>query len=99
MTTHKCSQENTIKEIQKEVHLSREKDILQSQQIVMLKDWIENIDKKVDKLDLKIDTFIKTLDDKYAKKNSVDRLWVIVWSIIGFVFTSLWVALITLLLK
>ena len=55
----------------------------------MLKDGIGKIDSKVDKIDNKIDNLISTLDEKYAKKNSVDRLWVIVWSIIGFVFTSL----------
>ncbi len=99
MIQHKCIQEDNIKELRKDVQGSKERDILQSEQIAMLKDGIGKIDLKVDKIDIKIDNLISTLDEKYAKKKSVDRLWVIVWSIIGFVFTSLWVALITLLLK
>jgi len=27
------------------------------------------------------------LDTKYATKTSVNRIWIIIWSIIGFVFT------------
>jgi hypothetical protein len=89
MIQHKCTQEDNIKELRKDVQGSKERDILQSEQIAMLKDGIGKIDLKVDKIDIKIDNLISTLDEKYAKKKSVDRLWVIVWSIIGFVFTSL----------
>lgn len=87
------------KEIFKELNSIKTEDALQSQKIKQMQKDILNIDKKVDRIDIKIDNLISTLDEKYAKKKSVDRLWVIVWSIIGFVFTSLWVAFITLLLK
>jgi hypothetical protein len=39
------------------------------------------------------------LDNKYATKLSVNRIWVIIWSIIGFVFTALWAVSLSTLLK
>jgi len=39
------------------------------------------------------------IDSKYATKLSVNRLWIIVWSVIWFVFTALGAVAFTSLLK
>jgi hypothetical protein len=50
-----CSQEQNLKEIQKDVQLSKERDVLQSEQIINMQKDITNINTKVDKLDIKMD--------------------------------------------
>jgi len=91
-----CTQEKRIDEIQKSLHESDKRDVLQTNEIAMLKDWINKIDLKVDKIDIKLDKFINTLDKEYAKKSSVNRLWTIVWSIVAFVFTSLGIVIVAM---
>ncbi|MBB1557748.1 MAG: hypothetical protein HG439_004665 [candidate division SR1 bacterium] len=43
--------------------------------------------------------FTNSLDNKYAKKTSVDRLWNIVWMVIGAVFLSLGGAILKMFIK
>jgi len=38
MIQHKCTQEDNIKELRKDVQGSKERDVLQSEQIAMLKE-------------------------------------------------------------
>jgi len=54
---------------------------------------LNNINEKVDKIYSYI--FEWGMADQYAKKTSVDRLWVIVWSIIWFVGVWVWGALLS----
>ncbi len=37
---------------------------------------------------LEFKQFTESLDNRYAKKSSVDKLWTIVWSVIAFFFTG-----------
>ena len=52
-----------------------------------MKDWFNMVNISIN--EIKRYMFEGGMDDKYAKRKSVDRLWTIVWSVIGFI--SLWV--------
>ena len=54
---------------------------------------------KGDVKDIKKYLFEGWLENNYAKRSSVNRLWIIVWSVIWFVFTALWAVAFTSLLK
>ena len=45
--------------------------------------------KSVDGIHDKLDKFIERADEKYARKDSVSKLWKIVWAVIGFVFVGI----------
>ncbi|MDR2541691.1 MAG: hypothetical protein LBD11_08375 [Candidatus Peribacteria bacterium] len=47
------------------------------------------IEKTLERLEQKFDAFSENLDEKYASKSSVNRLWAIVWTVIGTVFAYL----------
>lgn len=65
-----------------------------------IKENIKEIGTKQENNHISIMAKFESLDLKFATKSSVNRLRVIVWSIIGFVFTALWaVALTTLIGK
>jgi hypothetical protein len=55
----------------------------------VLDNKICNMEKQLNRIEEKLDTFIETAEDKFARRDSVKKLWTIVWSIIGFVFISL----------
>lgn len=40
-----------------------------------------------------------TKDEHMQNKDSISRLWKIVWAVIGFTFAGLWGAILTILLK
>ena len=48
-----------------------------------------NMETQLTRIEWKIDEFIEKSDTTFARKDSVKKLWTIVWSIIGFVFISL----------
>ena len=98
MMVHKCTQEQKITDLQKAFNESDKRDVLQTEQIIMLKEWIEKIDKKVDKIDTKIDAFICSADIKYVNKQELDHLkekvenhqWIIsriTWAIVMWVLS------------
>jgi hypothetical protein len=74
MTIHKCVQAKEIAEMKKDVQLSRERDILQTQEIHMLKVGIDKVEVKVDKLDAKMDRFIASADQIYVSKHEMNGL-------------------------
>lgn len=39
--------------------------------------------------DEKLDHLVEKMDQRYASKSSLDKLWGIVWGVIGFVFVAL----------
>jgi hypothetical protein len=55
----------------------------------VLDNKICNMEKQLNRIEEKLDTFISTAEDKFARKDSVKKLWTIVWSIIGFFFVAL----------
>lgn len=74
MIQHKCTQEDNIKELRKDVQVSKERDILQSEQILRMQNDIWEV-----KTDIKtILTKIEWLENKFASK-WVE--WVIKWMI------------------
>lgn len=92
MVDHPCSQTQTIKEIQKDVQSSRERDILQSEQILNMQKDIGEV-----KTDIKtILTKIELLEWKFASK------WV-EWVIKGMIWlillTVLWAMLAKVIIK
>jgi hypothetical protein len=78
---HKCTQEWKIKTL----------EINQVNFMEILKEV------KDDVKDIKRYLFEWWLEQNYAKKESVQRLWIIVWSVVWFVFTALWTAIMVLL--
>lgn len=60
-------------------------------------DLLKNTNEKVEKIYEFI--FEWGMEKKYAKKDSVDRLWKIVWSIIGVVFITLGWALLNQIIR
>ena len=64
-----------------------------------MKKEILKIGSKIDKLEEKFDLFSEQMESKYAKKSSVDKLRVIVWTVIGVVFTAVWGAILSLVIK
>jgi hypothetical protein len=48
----------------------------------VLDNKICNMEKQLNRIEEKLDTFISTAEDKFARKDSVKKLWTIVWSII-----------------
>lgn len=63
-----------------------------------IKENIKEIGTKQEANHTSIMAKFESLDLKFATKSSVNRLRVIVWSIVGFVFTTLWVVALTSLL-
>lgn len=55
----------------------------------VLDNKICNMEKQLNRIEEKLDAFIETAEDKFARKDSVKKLWTIVWSIIGFFFLAL----------
>jgi hypothetical protein len=55
----------------------------------VLDNKICNMEKQLNRIEEKLDTFIETAEEKFARKDSVKKLWTIVWSIIGFFFLAL----------
>jgi chromosome condensin MukBEF ATPase and DNA-binding subunit MukB len=87
--TSPCLQKDEIKEIKRQLNSGEQASILHNEKITRMQEDIAEIKKNQEKQNEKLDTIVKTiedkfssLDDKFAKKTSVDRLWVIVWSII-----------------
>lgn len=68
-----------LAEIQTAIALSEKDREVMKQDMQELKEWYKNISSKIDQL-------VESLDNRYAKKASVDRLWSIVWAVIGFFF-------------
>lgn len=87
------------KEIFDKLNSIKTEDALQSEKIKQMQKNIENIDKKVDRIENKLDWFFEKADEKYAKKETVEKLNKVLWSVIGFVFASLWAGLLALVLK
>ena len=98
---HQCNQLATIKEVVAKLNdLDKEKALSNKTLEYMQKDITEIKDKLKmyndtltwfhDDTVSRIDAIIEKIDAKYATKVSVNKLRVIVWSIIGFVFTTLW---------
>lgn len=54
----------------------------------VLDNKICNMEKQLNRIEEKLDTFIETAEDKFARRDSVKKLWTIVWSIITFFFLS-----------
>lgn len=85
MTDHPCSQTQTISDLKtnQAVFMEKLNTIWEEQK----KQWV---------LLASIHSFMFEggMDNKYAKKQSVDRLWTIVWGIIGLFFTGAGVVLI-----
>lgn len=51
-----------------------------------LKEYMDKLEDKMDKRFDKVEAVLEHMEEKFAKKSSVDRLWIIVWSIISVVF-------------
>ena len=68
-----------LAEIQTAIALSEKDREVMKQDMKELKDWYKTISSKIDQL-------VESLDNRYAKKASVDKLWTIVRSVIGFFF-------------
>ncbi len=68
-----------ISNIEKAIALSETDRQRMKEDMKELKDWYKIISSKIDQL-------VESLDNRYAKKASVDKLWTIVRSVIGFFF-------------
>lgn len=68
-----------ISNIEKAIALSETDRQRMKEDMKELKDWYKTISSKIDQL-------VESLDNRYAKKASVDKLWTIVRSVIGFFF-------------
>lgn len=68
-----------ISSIEKAIALSETDRQRMKEDMKELKDWYKTISSKIDQL-------VESLDNRYAKKASVDKLWTIVRSVIGFFF-------------
>jgi len=88
-----CLQEQNIKEIQKDVQLSKERDILQTEQIL-------NMNNKLDDLKKTMENFIKEIKDSYVTKHELSNVQEkvrnhesiinkITWTVITWVITVL----------
>lgn len=84
MTPHPCSQEAKFV-------LLQENFVNMKENFAELKHDLGNVNQKLDQL--KID-----MENTYAKKASVDKLWTIVWSVIGFFFVGAGSAILSLIL-
>lgn len=62
----------------------------------VLDNKICNMEKQLNRIEEKLDTFIETAEEKFAKRDSVKKLWTIVWSIIWFFFVALWTTIIAI---
>lgn len=62
------------------------------------KEKVDKIENRITNIDEKLDSLIDSLDNRYAKKASVDKLWTIVWSVIGFFFMGAGGAILSLIL-
>lgn len=62
----------------------------------VLDNKICNMEKQLNRIEEKLDTFIETAEEKFAHRDSVKKLWTIVWSIIGFFFVALWTTIIAI---
>lgn len=63
----------------------------------VLDNKIHNMEKQLSRIEEKLDVFIEISEDKFAKRDSVKRLWTIVWSIIWFFFISFWTIIIAMI--
>lgn len=68
-----------ISNIEKAIALSETDRQRMKEDMKELKDWYKTISSKIDQL-------VESLDNRYAKKASVDKLWTIVRSVIWFFF-------------
>ena len=68
-----------IADIEKAIILSEQDRKSMKEDMQELKEWYKL-------MSWKLDQFIEKLDNRYAKKASVDKLWTIVRSVIGFFF-------------
>ena len=78
-------------EIEKAIALSEQDRKSMKEDMIELKEWYKEISWKIDQL-------VSSLDNRYAKKSSVDKLWAIVWSVIGFFFVGAGGAIMSLIL-
>jgi hypothetical protein len=83
MVKHICTQEWKINTLENNQHNFME----------ILKEVKEDVK------DIKKYLFEWWLEWNYAKRTSVDKLWIIVWAIIWFVFTALGTSIMLLLIK
>lgn len=108
MSEHKCIQERRVDKIEEktssqweDIAALKQNDISMAEKIDDLKKTVSDHHKELkywqDKLEIKIDNFIASADEKYASSKNVKKIWTIIWSIIGFVFTAIWGMLLTLL--
>jgi len=99
MIQHKCIQEDNIKELRKDVQVSKERDILQTANLKEMQKQLNRVEKNTESITNKLDTFIEKADNKYAQKSDVEKLNKIVWSVIAFVFAALGTALLAILVR
>ena len=76
-----------------------ERFVLLEQNVLAMKEWFDKLEKKMQGFDEKLDHLVEKMDQRYASKSSLDKLWGIVWGVIGFVFVALGWALMRLLMK
>ena len=96
MTPIPCQQVQEIKEIKQETVSLK---ITTTQLMDLIKNVNENqTEMKNDIKEIK-DYLTVKIPEMYASKKSLDRVWVIIRSIIWFVFTALWTSIMFLLLN
>jgi chaperonin cofactor prefoldin len=57
-----------------------------SERTVALEVNVTNMQKQLDSIEHKLDNLTEAIQSKYATKESINRLWTIVWCVVGFVF-------------
>lgn len=78
--------------------LEIEKAILLSQEDRKnMKKDMEEIKDAMNEFRSEFKQFTESLDNRYAKKSSVDKLWSIVWAVIGFFFVGAGGAILSLI--
>jgi hypothetical protein len=70
MIAHKCTQAQNIKEIQKDVQISRERDVLQTEQILTMQKDVKEIKETL--VDIK--TTLNNLDNRYPTRREVQAI-------------------------
>lgn len=83
LTPHPCSQGERFIALDIDMKYTKEK--------------VDKIENHITSIDEKLDSLIEGLDNRYAKKASVDKLWTIVWSVIGFFFMGAGGAILSLI--
>ncbi len=64
----------------------------QKVQIELIKQEQTYMNKKIDNIETMMQKFIDSADEKYASKDSIDRVWKIIWGVIAFAFVAMgWV--------